>query len=231
MSPAGPDKGRVPHKPAMKTHEEYRYESLPRTTEHETFRYAARTAGFRPSAIREILKSTGMPDVISFAGGLPAPELFPLQAMISASEALLADDGPAALQYGVTEGWPPLREWVARHVVESVGLQVRPEDILITSGSQQALDLVAKVLVDPGDVILAENPAYLGALQAFRAYEARIIGLPTDAQGMRIDSLRRVLEEAYPRAPRPPRSYHWQASQVPPLRMASIEHASFSSDV
>jgi 2-aminoadipate transaminase len=160
---------------------------------------AARTKGFRPSAIREILKVTGTPDIISFAGGLPAPELFPVQLMIAAAEATLRKDGPASMQYGITEGWVPLREWVAQHLADTVGLNVKPSEILITSGSQQALDLVAKVLIDPGDVVLVENPAYLGALQAFQAYEARAVGLPTDGQGMRIDSLRNFLKGASPR--------------------------------
>jgi 2-aminoadipate transaminase len=160
---------------------------------------AARTAGFRPSAIREILKVTSTPDVISFAGGLPAPELFPVQAMMAAAEAVLTTDGPASLQYAITEGWIPLREWVARHLKDSVGLDAKPEEILITSGSQQALDLVTKVLVDPGDTVLVENPAYLGALQAFQAYEGRVVGIPTDSRGMRIDCLRDFLKGASPR--------------------------------
>jgi 2-aminoadipate transaminase len=160
---------------------------------------AARTAGFRPSAIREILKVTGTPDVISFAGGLPAPELFPVDSMISAAQATLAKDGPSSMQYGITEGWLPLREWAAQHLEGTVGLKAEPGQILITNGSQQALDLVAKVLIDPGDAVLVENPAYLGALQAFQAYEARVIGLPTDGQGMRIDSLRRSMQGALPR--------------------------------
>jgi 2-aminoadipate transaminase len=160
---------------------------------------AARTAGFRPSAIREILKVTSTPDVISFAGGLPAPELFPVQAMIAAAEAILTKDGPASLQYAITEGWIPLREWVAQYLKDSVGLDAKPGEILITSGSQQALDLVTKVLVDPGDTVLVENPAYLGALQAFQAYESRVVGLPTDNRGMRIDCLRDFLKGASPR--------------------------------
>ena len=183
----------------MITNKEDKNDPLPFSEGLETFRLAARTAGFRPSAIREILKVTSTPDVISFAGGLPAPELFPVQAMMSAAEATLTRDGPASMQYGITEGWMPLREWVAQYLAESVGLRVEPGQILITSGSQQALDLVAKVLIDPGDVVMTENPAYLGALQAFQAYEARVIGLPTDEAGMRIDSLRHFLEQGSPR--------------------------------
>ncbi|MGD1031050.1 MAG: PLP-dependent aminotransferase family protein [Opitutaceae bacterium] len=178
---------------APKTH---RVDPPPSPAGPETYRMAARTAGFRPSAIREILKVTSTPDVISFAGGLPAPELFPVQAMKAAAEAVLTKDGPASLQYAITEGWIPLREWVSRHLKDSVGLDAKPEEVLITSGSQQALDLVTKVLVDPGDTVLVENPAYLGALQAFQAYEGRVVGLPTDSRGMRIDSLRDFLKGA-----------------------------------
>jgi 2-aminoadipate transaminase len=174
---------------------------LPSQKLQDTFRLAARTSGYRPSAIREILKVTGEPDVISFAGGLPAPELFPVRELASAAEETLVKDGPAALQYGITEGWLPLREWVAQHLVETVGLHIDPREVLITNGSQQALDLVAKVLIDPGDIVLVENPAYLGALQAFKAYEARIEGLPSDDQGICIDSLRDFLAHT-PRRPK-----------------------------
>jgi 2-aminoadipate transaminase len=158
------------------------------------FRLSARTDTLRPSAIREILKITASPDVISFAGGLPAPELFPVEAVARASQAVLTADGPAALQYGVTEGHLPLREWVCAHLAATVGLAVTPDDILITNGSQQALDLLAKVLLDPGDLVVTENPAYLGALQAFQAYEARVAGLASDEHGLRPDALRAFLE-------------------------------------
>lgn len=160
------------------------------------FRLATRAGGIRPSAIREILKVAGMPDVISFAGGLPAPELFPVEAFRIAAEEALRDDGPASLQYDVSEGHRPLREWVCEHLRRTVGLSAAPDRVLITHGSQQALDLVAKVLIDPGDVVLTENPAYLGALQAFRAYEADVRGLPTDAQGVELGALRDFLRRA-----------------------------------
>ena len=158
------------------------------------FRLSARTDLLKPSAIREILKVTASPDVISFAGGLPAPELFPVDAVARSAQAVLSADGPAALQYGVTEGHLPLREWVCSHLAASVGLSVTPDDILITNGSQQALDLLAKVLLDPGDLVVTENPAYLGALQAFQSYEARVTGLASDEHGLRPDALRSFLE-------------------------------------
>jgi 2-aminoadipate transaminase len=157
-------------------------------------RLARRIRDLRPSAIREILKTTEAPEVISFAGGLPAPELFPVAAVAEAAAAILRDDGPAALQYGTTEGYRPLRQWVAGHLARTVGWSVPPEQVLITSGSQQGLDLLGRVFLDPGDLVLVENPAYLGALQAFRTYEADIVGVPTDDDGIQPDALRRALE-------------------------------------
>jgi len=159
-----------------------------------SFRLAARMAGLKPSAIREILKVTESPSVISFAGGLPAPELIPVSAISRAAQATLARDGEGALQYGPTEGHAPLRAWVCDQVRATAGLQASPDQVLITAGSQQGLDLVAKVLIDPGDVVLVDNPAYLGALQAFRAYEARLVGIPADGEGMRADRLREFLQ-------------------------------------
>jgi 2-aminoadipate transaminase len=165
------------------------------------FAFAHRTTGLKPSAIREILKVTGSPDVISFAGGLPAPELFPIAETARAAQSLLAEDGPASLQYDITEGYLPLRQWVCAHLAETVGLQVAPDRILITNGSQQGLDLLAKVFLDPGDIVLVENPAYLGALQAFQAYEAVPVGLESDEDGLRPEALRSFLESS-PRKPK-----------------------------
>jgi len=158
--------------------------------------FASRMASLKPSAIREILKTTEAPEVISFAGGLPAPELFPTQTLSDAAQAVLAQDGPGALQYGVTEGYLPLREWVASHVQETVGLRLSPAQILITQGSQQGLDLLAKVMLDPGDTVLVENPAYLGALQAFQSYQAKIVGIPADQDGLRVDLLEATLTQS-----------------------------------
>lgn len=160
------------------------------------FRYAARTAGFKPSAIREILKLAESPDIISFAGGLPAPELFPVNLVAHAAQQVLTHDGPAALQYGVTEGFLPLREWICRHLAETVGLYTTPERVIMLHGSQQGLDLIAKVLIDPGDTVLTENPAYLGALQAFRSYQAQVVGIDSDAQGLLPDALEHHLDRA-----------------------------------
>ncbi|HEU5077685.1 MAG TPA: PLP-dependent aminotransferase family protein [Opitutaceae bacterium] len=155
--------------------------------------FARRMSSLRPSAIREILKTTEAPDVISFAGGLPAPELFPFEAVNAASAKVLGSDAAAALQYGVTEGFAPLREWLAAHLRDVVDLSVEASSVLITQGSQQGLDLLGKILLDPGDTVLVENPSYLGALQAFQAYEANIVGVACDDQGMRADALETAL--------------------------------------
>ncbi|MBE2213623.1 MAG: PLP-dependent aminotransferase family protein [Opitutaceae bacterium] len=163
--------------------------------------FATRTSGMKPSAIREILKVTESPEIISFAGGLPAPELFPVESAMMAAAVVLGGDGAAALQYSTTEGHRPLREWVTRHLVDWVGLSADPGRVVITHGSQQGLDLLGKVLLDPGDVVLTENPAYLGALQAFGAYEANIVGVASDSEGIRPEALR----EAIDRAPRRPK--------------------------
>jgi 2-aminoadipate transaminase len=160
------------------------------------FRFAARMGRLKASAIREILKVTAMPDVISFAGGLPAPELFPVKQFAAACQYVLDNDGPAALQYSVTEGYPPLRHWVCEYLARVNNIECTPDQVLIISGSQQGLDLIGKTLLDPGDAVVIENPAYLGAIQAFDAYEAQYINVATDDQGIDTADLVRVLREA-----------------------------------
>ncbi len=155
-------------------------------------RYATRTERMQGSAIREILKLTQQPDVISFAGGLPAPELFPTKEVIEATHRVLEQQGAMALQYGLTEGYLPLREMIVRHM-QRYGIFCAPDNVLITSGSQQALDLIGKVLINPGDQIAVEEPTYLGALQAWNAYEAEYVTIPTDEDGMRTDALEEAL--------------------------------------
>lgn len=146
-------------------------------------RFAQRTKQMAGSAIRELLKLTGKPDLISFAGGLPAPELFPVTEIAEASARVLHEHGSLALQYGTTEGYLPLRQMIARHT-ERYGLRVGPENVLITSGSQQALDLIGRVFINPGDRVLVESPTYLGALQAWNACGAEYVPVPVDADGM-----------------------------------------------
>jgi len=165
------------------------------------FRFAERMGRLKASAIREILKVTELPDFISFAGGLPAPELFPVRQFARACQTVLEKDGPAALQYSVTEGFPPLREWICEYLYASSRIECSPDQVLIISGSQQGLDLIGKVLLDPGDSVLIENPAYLGAIQAWDAYQAQFLNVASDDNGMLPDDLVRVLRAA-PRKPK-----------------------------
>jgi 2-aminoadipate transaminase len=153
-----------------------------------TSRYAQRTKNIRSSAIRELLKITQNPEVISFAGGLPAPEVFPTERFREACDKVLASQGRQALQYSATEGYEPLREMIAHHTTR-YGVKAKPENVLITSGSQQALDLIGKLLINPGDRVLVEAPTYLGALQAFNVYGAEYIAVPSDHDGLRTANL------------------------------------------
>lgn len=155
--------------------------------------YASRVAGMKSSAIRELLKLTQQPEIISFAGGMPAPELFPRERFKEATCRVLEERGEIALQYSTTEGWPELRQMIGRHV-SRYGIQAQADDILITTGSQQALDLVGKLLIDPGDNVVVGAPTYLGALQAFGAYQADFQSVPLDDQGMTIESVEALFE-------------------------------------
>lgn len=160
-------------------------------------KFATRTARMRASTIREMLKITQQPDVISFAGGLPAPELFPTEEIGQCTVEVMREVGSQALQYGVTDGIPELREWVAQRLTEHVA-PYDASDIMIVNGSQQGLDLIAKILIDPGDHIVLERPSYLGAIQAFDAYQARYITAETDEDGMVPESLDHVLSHTEP---------------------------------
>lgn len=146
-------------------------------------RYSQRILGTKTSFIREILKVTENPAVISFAGGLPAPELFPVEAIAAATQAVLRDEGRAALQYSTTEGFLPLREWICERYARRFGLKVSPEEVLITTGSQQALDLIGKVFLNPGDGLAIEQPGYLGAIQCFSVYQPNFVGIPSSDTG------------------------------------------------
>ncbi|MBZ4421541.1 PLP-dependent aminotransferase family protein [Myxococcus sp. RHSTA-1-4] len=162
------------------------------------WRLAQRMARTKTSAVREILKVAERPDILSFAGGLPAPELFPLEAIAEAHAEVFATEGRAALQYSTTEGFAPLREWICGHLQQR-GRVADADQVLITSGSQQGIDLVAKVLLDPGDLVVVENPSYLAALQTFGAYEAKFLTVGSDDQGMRTDDLERLLATHRPK--------------------------------
>ena len=179
--------------------------------------YASRTEGMRASDIREILKVTAQPEVISLAGGLPAPELFPIDEYRRAFEWVLEADGAQALQYGPSEGYRPLRDFLAERL-SRVGIRVAADDILITNGSQQALDLIGKILLDPGDAVVLEKPSYLGAIQAFNQYQAHYIVVPMDEDGMRVDALEPLLK-----AHRPKFIYAIPNFQNPTGRSLSLE--------
>jgi len=153
-----------------------------------TSRYAQRAKAVKSSAIRELLKFTQRPEVISFAGGLPASEVFPVERFQEACQRVLQTQANMALQYGATEGYEPLREIIARHM-NRYKIQARAENVLITSGSQQALDLIGKLLINPGDKVLVEAPTYLGALQAFNVYGADYVQVPSDSDGLQTELL------------------------------------------
>jgi 2-aminoadipate transaminase len=155
-------------------------------------RYAQRTKGIKSSAIRELLKVTQRPEIISFAGGLPAPDIFPVERFRDACARVLDSNAKQALQYGASEGYEPLREMIARHT-SRYGVKAQAENVLITAGSQQALDFIGKLLINPGDKVLVEAPTYLGALQAFNVYGAEYVAVPSDDDGMRTDKLEKPL--------------------------------------
>jgi len=157
--------------------------------------FARRMDTLKASDIREILKVTQRPEMISFAGGLPAPEFFPVEEMKHVATRTLSEGGRQALQYSTTEGHPPLRRWIAERMNTRMGAAVTPERILITSGSQQGLDLIGKILLDEGDVVLCESPTYLGAVNAFQAYRPVFMEVPTDDHGMVIEELEKRLAE------------------------------------
>jgi 2-aminoadipate transaminase len=151
-------------------------------TQHP-FTLARRAERMNPSIIREILKVTERPGIVSLAGGLPSADTFPIQAVREATEKVLREAPREALQYAASEGFAPLREWVAAHLAQQHGMRVDASQVLITNGSQQGLDLAAKVLLDAGSRVLVETPTYLGALQAFAPYEPIVEALASDHEG------------------------------------------------
>ncbi|TFW11536.1 PLP-dependent aminotransferase family protein [Massilia arenosa] len=159
------------------------------------WRFSERAQQLQSSFIREILKITQRPEIISFAGGLPSPATFPVERMKQAYDTVLTSAGKVALQYGPTDGFPPLREWIANQLSQN-GAKIVPEQILMTSGSQQALDLLGKVLIDEGSRVLVETPSYLGALQAFSVYRPEFKSVQTDDHGLVPKSIDAVAEGA-----------------------------------
>ena len=157
------------------------------------YKFASRMERMKASEIRELLKLTARPEIISFAGGLPAPELFPVKEIAQVSHDLVEKEGQKLLQYATTEGRPTLREKIAKRMTEKYGTPVDMNDILITTGSQQCLDFAGKLFLDPGDVVLCESPSYLGALNAFNAYQPVFKEVPTDGEGIIPEELDKIL--------------------------------------
>ena len=162
-------------------------------------RLATRMKTMKRSFIREILKAGEDPRVISFAGGLPSPQFFPVKEIASASAKVLAQDGPNVLQYGLSEGYPPLREAIARRYDQKYGLKLSPDEILITNGSQQGLDLIGKILLDRGDELVIERPGYLGAIQSFSIFEPTLRSVPLLSDGIDVAALATTFERYQPK--------------------------------
>ncbi|MCP1571831.1 PLP-dependent aminotransferase family protein [Herbaspirillum rubrisubalbicans] len=155
------------------------------------WQFSQRAEAMKSSAIREILKVTMRPDITSFAGGLPSPLTFPVEHMKVAFDRVLSQQGKMALQYGPTDGYLPLREWIAASL-SADGAQITPEQVLMVSGSQQGLDLLGKVLIDEGSKVLVETPSYLGALQAFALYGAKFESVPSDESGLQPETIEAI---------------------------------------
>lgn len=156
--------------------------------------FAKRIEALKASEIREILKITEREEVISFAGGLPAPELFPVEELKEVAVRVLEESGKKALQYSTTEGYQPLRRQIAGRMNRNFRTRFAADNVLITSGSQQGLDFLGKLFIDDDDVILCESPTYLAAISAFKAYRPRFIEVPTDDGGMKLDALEAILQ-------------------------------------
>ncbi len=150
------------------------------------------------SAIRELFKLLGKPGIISFAGGFPDPALFDVDGIRMATEQVLRDNPGPVLQYGATEGWNPLREALSTHMAKK-GIEARPDEIITTTGSQQALDLIGKTMIDPGDKVIVEGPTFLATIQCFRLYGADIVSAPIDENGVKVDELEKLIVEHEPK--------------------------------
>ncbi len=161
--------------------------------------FAQRLDKVETSAIRELFKLLGKPGIISFAGGFPDSAMFDVQGIREASERALRDEPGAALQYGATEGYNPLREQLAGFM-QSKGVEgLRADELIVTTGSQQALDLVGKTLLDPQDTVLVESPTFLATIQCFRLYGPTVLGVPVDADGVDVDALEAMVKQHRPK--------------------------------
>ncbi len=163
------------------------------------FKFAKRASTLKASEIRELLKLTEKPEIISFAGGLPAPELFPIDKITVIVQDILQNDAKAALQYSATEGFVLLREIIANQRMILANVKTTPDNVLITAGSQQGIDFSARLFLDDGDYIICEDPSYLGAINVFNTYHAKYLPIPMDEEGMIMEELEKTLQ-AYPQA-------------------------------
>ena len=156
--------------------------------------FSKRISSLKPSAIREILKMPNDPDLISFAAGNPAPDSFPVNAMSKIAATIFESRAAMALQYGVSEGYTPLRDITKKRMSEKYNILGENDDLIITSGGQQAIEMTAKIFLNEGDTVLCEDPSFVGALNAFRSYGVNLVGIPMDDDGMNIDILEEKLE-------------------------------------
>ncbi len=158
------------------------------------YTFSQRVSSLKPSAIREIFKYAADPEVVSLSAGNPAPDAFPAEAIAEISRKLLAESPTLALQYGLTEGYAPLRDTLKKYMTEKYGADINGNDLIITSGAQQVMDLATKALVNEGDVVITEAPSFIGSLNTFRSYKARLVGVPIDSDGMNLQSLEAALK-------------------------------------
>ncbi len=161
--------------------------------------FADRLNNVETSAIRELFKLLSKPGIISFAGGFPDSALFDVEGIRAASQQALQDEPGAALQYGATEGYQPLREQLAQFMASKGAQDVAPENLIVTTGSQQALDLLGKTLINPGDKVIVEGPTFLATIQCFRLYGAELISAPIDGNGVKTDELEQLMAEHQPK--------------------------------
>ena len=159
------------------------------------YKFSDRISSLKPSAIREILKATSAGDVIPFAAGNPAPEAFPVDDVRKITAEILEKDPITALQYGISEGYTPLRSTISKYMKEKYNVGSENDDIIITSGAQQVIDLATKVLVNEDDVVISESPSFIGALNTYRSYKGRLVGVDVDSDGMNMEMLEEVLKK------------------------------------
>eukprot|EP01035_Chromulina_nebulosa_P002711 gene2711-3698_t len=166
--------------------------------ESQTMQFASRLDNVETSAIRELFKLLGKPGIISFAGGFPDSAMFDVEGLKEASNKALTEEPGGALQYGATEGYEPLRTQLSAFM-KTKGVDVDPSGLIVTTGSQQALDLLGKTMISPGDKVIVEGPTFLATIQCFRLYGAQLISAPIDANGVKTDELEKLIAEHKPK--------------------------------